>query len=143
MSLSPARIAVHCTRFCAKPTVWTSSPYFASIPFSFITTGMYAWLAFSMMCHRTVTAGPVGFGAAAATGDGDATGDAAGEAAGEAGAATGAAADVAGDAAGAAGFVSAGLGVAAGAVPPQAVSRTARMSSGARIDRFTICTADL
>src|SRR6266508_6595061 len=82
-----------------------------------------------MMCQRRATAGPVGLGAAAA-GDGDAAGEAAGDAAGEAGAATGAAADVAGEAAGAAGFVSAGLasagfGVAAGAVWPQAVRMTA------------------
>ena len=60
----------------------------------------------------------------------EAAGEAAGDTAGEAGAATGAAADVAGDAAGAAGFVSAGLasagfGVAAGAVWPQAVRMTA------------------
>jgi hypothetical protein len=89
---------------------------------------MYAWLAFSMMCQRIVTAGPDGFAAAAGDAAGEATGEA-GEATGEAGTATVAAGAVAGEAAAAAGFVSAGLvsagfGVGGGAAPPQAVNRT-------------------
>jgi hypothetical protein len=103
-----------------------------------MTTGMYAWLAFSWTCQRTVTAGPVGLATAAgaaavaAAGDGEAPAadDTAGEAAGDTEAAAGDGAAAAGETAGAAGLVSAGFDSAgfavgaAGAEPPHAARAT-------------------
>src|SRR5919198_1097830 len=42
------------------PMTWSSKPYLAAIPRSFNSTGMYAWLAFSMVAQRRAAGTGVG-----------------------------------------------------------------------------------
>src|ERR687888_1625488 len=50
------------------PMTWSSKPYLAAIPRSFNSTGMYAWLAFSMVAQRRAAGTGVGTAWAGAPG---------------------------------------------------------------------------